>query len=337
MRHLTIALALLAYSAPAAFAEGGDGAPLIDTFENGVNQGGWSYNPGDVIETSGGNPGAWLHQANADTFAPIWTSNSAAYSGDFRAQGISRMNFDARTDANVFGSGAGFSMSILIRDTKGTPSVDDDDYAYRVGTNIPLVGAGWKNFNFAVPADDLSAVPSGWKGGWVGDGENFRPGIEWSDVITSVDQVEIWWIDPAFFALFSTWNIGLDNVALVGPGSATVFNGTGINGLDYNALVPPTLGQTYFGEVGLSTPGLTTTFLAIGAGGQSLPIGSLPGFLGELLIAPPYNINIAGGVHSLAIPLEPSLLGRCVSTQGAAVLGSGLIELYNGLELVIGG
>ena len=57
----------------ASHASAGDGtsAPLIDTFSNGLNQGGWSYNPGDVIEPSGGKPGAWLHQATADTLSLI--------------------------------------------------------------------------------------------------------------------------------------------------------------------------------------------------------------------------------------------------------------------------
>ena len=40
----------------------------IETFEQGSNEAGWAFIAGgDVIETSGGNPGAWLHQAYYDT------------------------------------------------------------------------------------------------------------------------------------------------------------------------------------------------------------------------------------------------------------------------------
>ena len=40
-----------------ASASGGAGVePLFDGFD-GSNQGGWSYNSGDVLENTGGNPG----------------------------------------------------------------------------------------------------------------------------------------------------------------------------------------------------------------------------------------------------------------------------------------
>jgi hypothetical protein len=106
-------------------------------------------------------------------------------------------------------------MSILLRDTKGTPTnPDDDDYAYYVGPNVPLFADGWMHFDFAIPSDSTDAVPEGWRGGWSGDPENFRPGVDWNDVITNVDSVEFWWINPSFFAIIAQWEVGVDNISI---------------------------------------------------------------------------------------------------------------------------
>ena len=48
----------------------------------------------------------------------------------------------------------------------------------------------------------------------MGDAENFRPGIDWNDVITNVDRVEFWWIHPAYFAIIQGWDVGVDNVSV---------------------------------------------------------------------------------------------------------------------------
>ncbi|MEZ5973544.1 MAG: hypothetical protein R3E96_01505 [Planctomycetota bacterium] len=188
-----------------------------DDFEGGVNGAGWRFiAPADVIETAGGNPGAWLHNASIDSFAAILRSDPAQVSpfhGDYRAAGVTSIAIDARTDATDFGA-AGFEFSIVLRDTKGTSSVNDDDYAYFVGAQVPQPGQGWVHYDFAIPSADTSAVPSGWSGGWVGDGAAFRPGVDWNDVIQSVDQVEFWWINPSYFAILQNWTVGVDNVEI---------------------------------------------------------------------------------------------------------------------------
>ena len=187
-----------------------------DDFDNGTNPSGWSFNVNtpDVIEMSGGNPSGWLHNPFVASFAPIVHNDPSIvspFNGDFRAAGVSRISVDAITNSVNFGN-TGFEFSILLRDTKGTAMVDDDDYAYYVGPETPQPGNGWKSFSFDIPSQSGDAVPTGWKGGWVGDGENFRPGVEWSDVIANVDQVEFWWLNPSFFAIIQDWDVGIDNV-----------------------------------------------------------------------------------------------------------------------------
>lgn len=227
---LTIAAAVL-FALPAS-AQGS----LENDFENGVNNGDWTYGvfPADVLEPTGGVPGAWLHNSQIDMFTVILQTQATTgpWVGDYRATGVSRINFDAQTIGAVFGAG-GRQMSVLLRDTKGTVDVNDDDYAYSIGKLVPQVGQGWNDYNFEIPSQSTAAVPTGWKGGWVGDGENFRPGVDWNDVITSVDRVEIWWMDPALFAIFQTWDVGVDNLNIewgqdaalsLTPGTAGVAN-----------------------------------------------------------------------------------------------------------------
>ncbi len=140
-----------------------------DTFEGDDNDGGWSFNVTvpDILETTGGNPAGYLHNPGVDSFAPIPTTDDAtpsAFQGNYRAMGVTDIRVDAITHSASFGA-AGREFSILLRDTKDTPDVTDDDYAYYVGPLVPQVGEGWKSFSFAIPSQSTDAVPPGWSGG----------------------------------------------------------------------------------------------------------------------------------------------------------------------------
>ncbi len=203
---------------------------FVEDFEGGANQAGWAFiSGGDIIETTGGNPGYWIHQPSYDTFAPIldcmW-GNPTPFVGDYRAAGVTTIGIDARTDANDFGT-AGFPFAILLRDTNGTPNnVDDDDYAYFVFDQCPMAGEGWVHYDFDIPSQLTDPVPAGWSGGYSGDPENFRPGVDWNDVIVSVDRVEFWWMHPAWMAIFQNWDVGADTISIVFEGGTAVQDGT---------------------------------------------------------------------------------------------------------------
>lgn len=208
-----------------------------DTFDQGTNPNGWNFAPWDVIETAGGNPNGWLHGDQLDTFYPILESGAAPgwpWISDYAVTGVTRISLDAQTLHTDFPVAGGFQLTLLLRDTKGTANVDDDDYAYSVGPEIPLPGAGWKHFDFSVPSRSAVSPPPGWKGGWAGDGDNFRPGVTWQDLMSDVKRIEIWWSDPTRFAIFQNWGVGVDNLEIAWepaltlaapvPGAAGVVN-----------------------------------------------------------------------------------------------------------------
>src|SRR3954471_16372738 len=68
-------------------------ATFVDTFEGGANSAGWNFGSSnaDVVEPTGGNPGAWLHNNLLDTFAPILRSEfgvNSDFVGNLRAKGV---------------------------------------------------------------------------------------------------------------------------------------------------------------------------------------------------------------------------------------------------------
>lgn len=202
---------------------------FVDDFEGGSNFASWAFIRGsDVIESTGGNPGFYLHQPTYDTFAPILESlpgTGTPFEGNYAAAGVTRISWDAITQGMDFGDGSGTSMSLVLRDAKGTLTVDDDDFVYFVGPNIPLVGEGWVHYDVTIPSGETD-IPAGWKGAWVGDCENLRPGVTWADVLSNVEQVELWWLDPCFSALFQQWNVGVDNLEIEFAGPTPVIETT---------------------------------------------------------------------------------------------------------------
>jgi len=202
---------------------------VTEDFEDMVNDYGFTYgNSYDTIEAAGGNPDAWLHNPNVQSFGAILRTpyNTPVFTGNYREMGVTMISLDAISIAIDFGP-VPIEMSVLLRDTNGTPGdVDDDDYAYYPGAIIPQPGEGWLHYDFEIPSDSTESHPPGWWGGWVGNGEDFRPGIDWNDVIVSVDRVEIWWWHPAYFGIFRTWDVGCDNISITYEGTSPVENST---------------------------------------------------------------------------------------------------------------
>ncbi|MEM7203940.1 MAG: hypothetical protein AAF628_27010 [Planctomycetota bacterium] len=319
---------------------------VVDDFEGGTNNAGWSFNVTvpDRLESSGGMPGWWLRNSGIQSFAPILTNDPgipSAFIGDLRAAGVTHISVDARTDAKAFGPPVGFEFSLLLRDSKDTGDPSDDDYAYFLGPQVPQPGEGWVHYDFPVPSASTAAVPPGWTGGWAGSPTSFRPGVTWSDVITNVDRVEFWWLDPAKFALIVGWDVGVDNVTVTSAALArtTARNGSGINPLTLTAVSPPVLGGVWRTALDCSAHGAGDAVWLVSPGAATGPVFSF----GEVLVALPSalvlaQVPTAGGSTTLPAPLptNPALCGLALSLQGLCTGAPGP-QLSNALDAVLGG
>ncbi len=214
MRRLRLHLLLLLLGVLPAVA----GDTVTVTFDPDTNTPGFAMCGCDVVEEDGGNPGFWLHAPTLDTTVPVAANDARVdsdFNGDFRAMGVVRLAIDARLDHTDFPV-EGLPFSILLLNNRGTPeNFEDDDWAYFVGPEpIPVEGEGWVHYDFAVPSQSMEPVPEGWGGGHPGDPENFRPGVDWNDIVTGVSQVQFWYGDPRLFYIFQMWDVGVDNVTV---------------------------------------------------------------------------------------------------------------------------
>jgi len=206
-----IVVALVLASAPAF------GDTFTETFDGGSNTGGWAFGgPLETIETTGGNPGAYLHSPALDTFAPqpgTTTAVDAVFTGDFRARNVSAIGLDLVTIAVDF-SAAGRPLTLMLVSDAGTPGNPNDDWAaYFLGPlDIPEPGDGWVSFSFTVPSQDTS-LPPGWQ--TIALGPSSPPTPDWNDVITDVAELRFFYGDPTNIFIFQVWNVGLDNVSVV--------------------------------------------------------------------------------------------------------------------------
>ncbi len=194
----------------------------VENFEGGTNTAGWTFgNSYDTIESSGGNPGYWFHNDYLITFGPILRCEFYAdhFTGNYRSMNVTSISIDGRSDFIEWGST--INMSILLRCTNGTPgNYEDDDFAYFTGPMIPQPGEGWKHYRFLIPSQSTDSIPEGWYGGCGIDPENFRPGIDWNDIVVNVDRLEIWWWHPAMIGIIQLWDVGADNITITYEGSS---------------------------------------------------------------------------------------------------------------------
>ncbi len=182
------------------------------SLDNGNNAAGWTFGgPNQSQPLTGGNPAGYVRTDGLDTFAPQPRSanNTPFFTGDFWSRSVNKVGIDLQTFRVDFGAG-GRPLSVLLVTDNGTPGDASDDYAaYFIGAdNVPLVGEGWKRFQFAVPSRSVT-TPTGW--GYVQFGPNAPANPQWQDVVRNVTQLRFFYGDPTFFFIFQMWDLGMDN------------------------------------------------------------------------------------------------------------------------------
>jgi hypothetical protein len=223
--RVLLGLAAVASGMPAA-------ADVVDTFDNNVNQGTWrlTNNPNRLyrIETSGGNPGAYLHGQVA-TAVPTWYIDQPVgnpFTGDFAAAGFRSFRFDLTISGGIQVPDRVLTFHLFTTLGTGDPTQGID--AYHLGEDISNYMPGWNTY--AYPLDAASpTIPAGWH---VTEG-NGSPGTDadWRSLMTHIEDVHMELGQPGYaYPNLGVWDLGLDNVTLStsplpAPGSLLVLAG----------------------------------------------------------------------------------------------------------------
>lgn len=199
---------------------------LVD-FEDGTNPYGFTfgYTDGDAVVSIGGNPGFWFENNGLATAIPrLYIEGDNPFIGDYIAERVSNISVDAQTLlASLNMPGRDLSLLLLNYNGAGPNDVDLHKYVYYVfPEGAPQPGDGWKSFSIDIPWNFDGDMPDGWAGGDSWDPENLPDGWTFSDVISSVDEVNIMWGHPAFFYLLQDFHLGVDNVSITKAEEQTV-------------------------------------------------------------------------------------------------------------------
>ena len=278
------------------------------TFETGTE--GWTHAGAAVFqqEPAGGHPGGRLYIDNSE--GPVtYVYAPAKFLGDW--SGFKNGTF--RFDGAMIGTG-------------GSPWTTPLDYGH-----VWITGGG-----MVMSADLSPALPSG---GWVTYSLQLTPahwGVpQWmfDGIMAGVTQVQI-----SVEALFGDEVQALDNVRLEPPGlpaTCTVFNGSGVNPLDFSCVTTPAVGANWQSTIA-QPAGTLLTVVVVSTQVGFTPVGNPLG-TGELLIDILDAFHQFGnGNHSFAIPNNPTLVGLTIDTQGYRAMAPFGIAALNGIRLNIG-
>ena len=117
--------------------------------------------------------------------------------------------------------------------------------------------------------------------------------------------------------------------------ASNVRNGSGVNPLGFTELSPPLVDEDWVTAVDLGPTGAQDSLLVVGFGGPTGGASMNGLFQGELLVLPPYWLDLGTGLHSIEIADDPSLIGTTVCTQASVLDATGL-TFQNAIDITIG-
>lgn len=208
----------------AGIAPSGEEVTFIETFDNASNVGSWTWGTGnEFINMLNGNPGPYLRDNTLASCCPAlstWPGTSSIFTGNFRAKGVTSVGLDLVTNNASSGVG-GRLLSVMLVNDNGDPWDYENKWgAYFVGDkNVPAAGVdtstggipqGWTSYNFVIDSQS-NVLPEG----WVLFRFNGEPiDFTWNDVITDVSELWFHYGDPSGIYLFTSWDVGTDNVRI---------------------------------------------------------------------------------------------------------------------------
>jgi hypothetical protein len=210
-------------SAPSGF---GQASSFIETYDDETDVGLWhcSVNVPRDIETSGGNPGAYLQQGGFSSHVPTWASIStrfqpgvnddfkvdSIYTGDWTSLGVTSVSVDLNViQVATWATDRAVTLELLQMDETGFNVNYDATYTL---PDLPEPPVGWQTYSFPVDANSPT-IPEGWVF-TRGDG---TPGTdaEWSPFLHRVDLTSIGFYKPGFaYPGLGTWILGIDNIEI---------------------------------------------------------------------------------------------------------------------------
>jgi len=204
----------------------GSNNAFIETYDDGTDVGLWHCSVGAsrIIETSGGNPGAYVQQGGFSTSIPTWASIStrfqpgvgdpykidSIYTGDWTSLGVTSIAVDLNViQVATWATDRAVTLELLQMDETGFNVNYDATYTL---PDLPEPPIGWQTYSFPVDANSPT-IPTGWVF-TRGDG---TPGTdaEWSPFLHRIDLTSIGFYKPGFaYPSLGTWILGIDNVEI---------------------------------------------------------------------------------------------------------------------------
>ena len=210
----------------ARFRVSGQIQTFVETYDDGTDVGLWHCSVGAprIIETSGGNPGAYLQQGGFSSAIPTWASVStrfqpgvpdpykidSIYTGDWTGLGVTRITVDLNViQVATWATDRAVTLELLQMDETGFNVNYDATYTL---PDLPNPPVGWQTYSFPVDANSPT-IPQGWVFTH-GDG---TPGTdtEWSPFLHRIDLTSIGFYKPGFaYPSLGTWILGIDNIEI---------------------------------------------------------------------------------------------------------------------------
>jgi len=199
---------------------------FIETYDDGTDVGLWhcSVNVPRILETNGGNPGAYIQQGGFSSHVPTWASISprfqpgvndtykidSIYTGDWTTLGVTSIIVDLNIiQVATWGTDRAVTLELLQMDDTGFNVNYDATYTL---PDLPEPPVDWQTYSFPVDANSPT-IPDGWVFTH-GDGS---PGTdaEWSQFLHRIDLTSIGYYKPGFaYPGLGTWILGIDNIEI---------------------------------------------------------------------------------------------------------------------------